>query len=131
MQGLTLSPMFFLNPAILARAGLYTLGATGGIAYVGATAESEKYLWIVSHLFLLFSFPLLLSLQPTDSSATSLQGGPLLAGLGVLICANLAPMLMPRMALRTLNTLETVGAYGGVAVFSGFATLFLPFPLLY
>ncbi|GAA5838160.1 hypothetical protein JCM11251_004727 [Rhodosporidiobolus azoricus] len=93
MQGLTLSPMFFLNPAILGRAGLYTAGAVGGISYVGATAESEKYLWI---------------------------GGPLLAGLGVLVCANLAPLLMPRMALRTLTTLETVSAYGGVAVFSGF-----------
>ncbi|BGP20974.1 hypothetical protein JCM10213_003354 [Rhodosporidiobolus nylandii] len=93
MQGLTLSPMFFLSPAILGRAGLYTAGATAGISYVGATAESEKYLWI---------------------------GGPLLAGLGVLVCANLAPMLMPRMALRTLTTLETVSAYGGVAVFSGF-----------
>ncbi|GAA6016704.1 hypothetical protein JCM10207_000153 [Rhodosporidiobolus poonsookiae] len=92
MQGLTLSPMFFLSPAILGRAGLYTLGAVGGISYVGATAQSDKYLWL---------------------------GGPLLAGLGVLICANLAPMLMPRMALRTLTTLETVSAYGGVAVFSG------------
>ncbi|GAA5889856.1 hypothetical protein JCM6882_004343 [Rhodosporidiobolus microsporus] len=93
MQGLTLSPMFFLSPAILGRAGLYTAGAVGGISYVGATAESEKYLWI---------------------------GGPLLAGLGVLVCANLAPMLMPRMAMRTLTTLENVSAYGGVAVFSGF-----------
>ncbi|GAA6035540.1 hypothetical protein JCM8097_000305 [Rhodosporidiobolus ruineniae] len=88
MQGLTLSPMFFIAPAILGRAGLYTAGAVGGISYVGATADSEKYLWI---------------------------GGPLMAGLGILILANLAPMLMPRMALRTLTTLETVGAYGGVA----------------
>ncbi|GAA6035542.1 hypothetical protein JCM8097_000306 [Rhodosporidiobolus ruineniae] len=93
MQGLTLSPMFFIAPAILGRAGLYTAGAVGGISYVGATADSEKYLWI---------------------------GGPLMAGLGILILANLTPMLMPRMALRTLTTLETVGAYGGVAVFSGF-----------
>lgn len=47
-------------------------------------------------------------------------GGPLLAGLGVLICASLAPMLMPRMSMRTLSTLENVTAYGGVAIFSGF-----------
>ncbi|GAA5899661.1 hypothetical protein JCM5296_001391 [Sporobolomyces johnsonii] len=93
MQGVTLSPLFFLNPAILTRAGLYTLGATAGISYVGATAKSDQYLWI---------------------------GGPLLAGLGVLICTSLAPMIMPRMAMRTLTTLESVGAYGGVAVFSGF-----------
>jgi hypothetical protein len=113
MQGLTLSPMFFLNPAILGRAGLYTLGATGGIAYVGATAESEKYLWIVCLLLLRLK-----SLR-TDLTPFFSQGGPLLAGLGVVICTSLAPMLMPRMALRTLTTLETVGAYGGVAVFSG------------
>ncbi|GAA6063771.1 hypothetical protein JCM10212_006267 [Sporobolomyces blumeae] len=93
MQGITLSPLFFVNPAILGRAGLYTLGAVGGISYVGATAKSDQYLWI---------------------------GGPLLAGLGVLICSSLAPMLMPRMSLRTLTALESVGAYGGVAVFSGF-----------
>lgn len=29
VQGVTLSPMFFLNPAILSRAGLYTVGALG------------------------------------------------------------------------------------------------------
>ncbi|GAA5852807.1 hypothetical protein JCM9279_006190 [Rhodotorula babjevae] len=91
-QGLTLSPMFFIAPAILGRAGLYTLGATSGIAYVGSTAKSDEYLWM---------------------------GGPLLAGLGVLIASSLAPMLMPNMALRTLTVLESVGAYGGVAVFSG------------
>ncbi|KPV72820.1 uncharacterized protein RHOBADRAFT_17756, partial [Rhodotorula graminis WP1] len=91
-QGLTLSPMFFIAPAILGRAGLYTLGATAGIAYVGSTAKSDEYLWM---------------------------GGPLLAGLGVLIASSLAPMIMPNMALRTLTVLESVGAYGGVAVFSG------------
>ncbi|KAL8277744.1 hypothetical protein RQP46_009866 [Phenoliferia psychrophenolica] len=92
-QGLTLSPMYFLNPAILARAGLYTAGALGGLCYVGATAESEKFLYI---------------------------GGPLMAGLGVLIVGSLAPMLMPRMAVRTMSILENVTAYGGVALFSGF-----------
>ncbi|GAA6005961.1 hypothetical protein JCM11491_004073 [Sporobolomyces phaffii] len=93
MQGLTLSPMCLVNPAILGRAALYTAGAVGGISYVGATAKSDQYLWL---------------------------GGPLLAGLGVLVCSSLAPMIMPRMSLRALTTLETVGAYGGTAVFSGF-----------
>ncbi|KAK4705151.1 growth hormone-inducible transmembrane protein, partial [Phenoliferia sp. Uapishka_3] len=92
-QGVTLSPMFFLNPAILSRAGLYTVGALGGLCYVGATAESEKFLYI---------------------------GGPLLAGLGVLLVTSLAPMIMPRMAMRTMTVLENVSAYGGVALFSAF-----------
>lgn len=42
MQGATLSPLFFLHPAILSRAGLYTLGATSGLCYVGATAQQEQ-----------------------------------------------------------------------------------------
>ncbi|BGP58618.1 hypothetical protein JCM8202_006405 [Rhodotorula sphaerocarpa] len=93
MQGLTLSPLFFVAPAILGRAGLYTLGATAGISYVGSTAKSDQYLWI---------------------------GGPLLAGLGVLICTSLAPLILPAStSLRTLTMLESVSAYGGVAVFSG------------
>jgi len=52
MQGLTLSPMALLNPAILGRAALYTAGAVGGISYVGATAKSDQYLWLVC-IFLL------------------------------------------------------------------------------
>lgn len=93
MQGLTLSPLFFIAPHILGRAGLYTLGATAGISYVGSTAKSDQYLWI---------------------------GGPLLAGLGVLICTSLAPLVLPATtSLRTLSMLESVGAYGGVAIFSG------------
>ena len=48
------------------------------------------------------------------------MGGPLLCGLGVLVAASLAPMLMPRMAMRTMTALEHVTAYGGVALFSGF-----------
>lgn len=92
MQGVTLSPMFFLNPAVLSRAGLYTLGAVGGLSYVGATAKNDQFLYI---------------------------GGPLMAGLGVLILTGLAPMVLPRMSMRAMTTLEYVGAYGGAAVFSG------------
>ena len=37
-QAATLSPFFFLNPAILSRAALYTCGVVGSLSYVGATA---------------------------------------------------------------------------------------------
>jgi hypothetical protein len=37
-QAATLSPLFFLSPALLARAALYTCGVVGSLAYVGATA---------------------------------------------------------------------------------------------
>lgn len=40
-------------------------------------------------------------------------GGPLLAGLGVVIVSSMLPMLMPRMAMRTLSMFEHVSAYGG------------------
>ncbi|KDE02767.1 hypothetical protein MVLG_06690 [Microbotryum lychnidis-dioicae p1A1 Lamole] len=93
VQGATLAPMFFLNPAVLSRAGLYTLGAVSGLTWVGATAKSDTFLYI---------------------------GGPLLAGLGVLVVSSLAPMLLPRMSMRTLSALEHVTAYGGVGLFSMF-----------
>lgn len=38
-QAATLSPLFFLNPAILSRAALYTAGVVGSLSYVGATAS--------------------------------------------------------------------------------------------
>ena len=37
-QAATLSPLFFMSPAILARAALYTVGVVGSLSYVGATA---------------------------------------------------------------------------------------------
>jgi hypothetical protein len=45
-QSATLSPLFFFSPALLARAGLYTAGVVGSLSYVGATARSDKYLYI-------------------------------------------------------------------------------------
>jgi hypothetical protein len=38
-QALVLAPLWFYSPAILARAGLYTVGIMGSIAYVAATAK--------------------------------------------------------------------------------------------
>jgi growth hormone-inducible transmembrane protein len=37
-QAATLSPLFFLSPAILSRAALYTCGVVGSLSYIGATA---------------------------------------------------------------------------------------------
>lgn len=42
-QAATLSPLFFLNPAILSRAALYTCGVVGSLSYVGATAKYVVY----------------------------------------------------------------------------------------
>jgi growth hormone-inducible transmembrane protein len=86
--------MFFLNPAILSRAGLYTVGALSGLCYVGATAKSETFMNM---------------------------GGVLMCGLGVLVAASLAPMVLPRMmTVQRLSVLEHVTAYGGVGLFSMF-----------
>ena len=38
-QAATLSPLFFLNPAILSRAAIYTCGVVGSLSYIGATAK--------------------------------------------------------------------------------------------
>jgi FtsH-binding integral membrane protein len=94
MQAATLAPLFFMNPAVLARAGLYTVGIVGSLSYIGATAKSDQYLYM---------------------------GGPLLAGVVVVALAGLAPMVLPaRIAARALAPLEAVSLYGGLAVFSGF-----------
>ena len=45
-QALTLSPLLFLNPVLLARAGLYTAGVIGSLSWIGATAQSEQFLYI-------------------------------------------------------------------------------------
>jgi len=92
-QALLLSPMLFLQPALLARAGLYTVGMMGSIAFVGATAKQEKYLYL---------------------------GAPLLAGVAIVALSGLAPLVVPVTAARTLAVTENIWLYGGLAVFGGF-----------
>jgi len=91
-QAATLSPLFFLSPAILSRAALYTCGVVGSLSYVGATAKNDKYLYM---------------------------GGPLLAGVTVVALSSLAPMALP-LGLRGLAIAESISLYGGLAVFGGF-----------
>lgn len=92
-QAALLSPMMFFAPHILARAGLYTIGMMGSIAFVGATAKQEKYLYL---------------------------GGPLLAGVAIVALSGLAPLVIPATAARTLMWTENIWLYGGLAVFGGF-----------
>ncbi|KAI0727846.1 Bax inhibitor family protein [Fomitopsis betulina] len=91
-QAATLSPLFFLSPAILSRAALYTAGVFGSLSYIGATATNDKYLYM---------------------------GGPLLAGVTVVALSSLAPMALP-LGMRALAISEAISLYGGLAVFSGF-----------
>ncbi|KXL43975.1 hypothetical protein M433DRAFT_68875 [Acidomyces richmondensis BFW] len=92
-QAALLSPLLFFSPAILARAGLYTVGMMGSIAFVGATAKQEKYLYL---------------------------GGPLLAGVAIVALSGLAPLVIPATATRALMWSENIWLYGGLAVFGGF-----------
>lgn len=92
-QAALLSPMLFFAPGILARAGLYTVGMMGSLAFVGATAKQEKYLYL---------------------------GGPLLAGVAIVALSGLAPLVLPATAARTLMWTENIWLYGGLAVFGAF-----------
>ena len=92
-QAAILSPLMFMQPALLARAGLYTLGMMGSIAFVGATAKQDKYLYL---------------------------GGPLLAGVAIVAISGFAPLVLPATAIRTLAVTENLWLYGGLAVFGGF-----------
>jgi len=91
-QAALLSPLLFMHPALLARAGLYTVGMMGSIAFVGATAKQEKYLYL---------------------------GAPLLGGLAIVALSGLAPLVIPVTATRTLMLTESIWLYGGLAVFGG------------
>jgi FtsH-binding integral membrane protein len=82
-----------MSPAILARAGLYTVGMMGSIAFVGATAKQEKYLYL---------------------------GAPLLAGVAIVAISGFAPLVLPATATRTLMWTENIWLWGGLAVFGGF-----------
>lgn len=92
-QAAILSPLMLLSPALLSRAGIYTIGMMGSIAFVGATAKQEKYLYL---------------------------GGPLLAGVAVVALSGFAPLILPATATRTLMWSEKIWLYGGLAVFGGF-----------
>ena len=92
-QAAVLSPLMMLQPALLARAGLYTVAMMGSIAFVGATAKTDKYLYL---------------------------GGPLLAGVAVVAVSGFAPLVLPATAMRTLMWTERIWLYGGLAVFGGF-----------
>lgn len=92
-QAAILSPLMFMQPALLARAGLYTVAMMGSIAFVGATAKQEKYLYL---------------------------GGPLLAGVAIVAVSGFAPLVLPVTAARTLMWSERIWLYGGLAVFGGF-----------
>jgi len=92
-QAALLTPLMFMQPALLARAGLYTVGMMGSIAFVGATAKQEKYLYL---------------------------GAPLLGGVAIVALSGLAPLILPVTAVRTLAVTENLWLYGGLAVFGGF-----------
>ncbi|KAL8713248.1 MAG: hypothetical protein Q9220_002769 [cf. Caloplaca sp. 1 TL-2023] len=92
-QAAVLSPLLFLQPALLVRAGLYTVTMMGSIAFVGATAKQEKYLYL---------------------------GGPLLAGVALVAVSGFMPLIVPATAARTLMWSERIWLYGGLAVFGGF-----------
>lgn len=92
-QAAILAPLMFMQPALLARAGLYTVAMMGSIAFVGATAKTDKYLYL---------------------------GGPLLAGVAVVAVSGLAPLVIPATATRTLMFTENLWLWGGLAVFGGF-----------
>ena len=92
-QAAILSPLLFMSPAVLARAGLYTAAMMGSISFIGATAKTDKYLYL---------------------------GGPLLAGVAIVAVSGLAPLVLPATATRTLMWTENIWLWGGLAVFGGF-----------
>jgi len=93
-QAAMIAPLLTMaGPALIARAGLYTIAMMGGLTFVGATAKQDKYLYI---------------------------GGPLLAGACIVAVSGFAPLVLSANAVRTLAWTENIWLYGGLAVFGGF-----------
>lgn len=63
-QALLLSPLFFMHPAILARAGLYTAGMMGSIAFVGK-------LWPVRSAWKIHTLTFYFQVRPQRQTSTS------------------------------------------------------------
>jgi hypothetical protein len=104
----------FLSPALLTRAALYTAGLIGSIAYIGATARSDKYLYLGGTSF---DLPLYLR-QFSQLNWDTFIIGPLFAGLTVVALSSLAPLVLP-IGTAALAFTEAVSLYGGLAVFGG------------
>jgi FtsH-binding integral membrane protein len=47
-------------------------------------------------------------------------GGPLMAGLAVIVLSSFAGMFLPSHYVRTLSLIEGLWLYGGLALFCGF-----------
>ncbi|KAJ3393448.1 hypothetical protein HDU84_001938 [Entophlyctis sp. JEL0112] len=91
-KGAMLSPLFFLNPAVLARAGLYTAAIVGSLSYIAATSKSDRFLYM---------------------------GGPLFAGLCIVALSSLSTIFLHATS-AALPFLHSLSLYGGLAVFGGF-----------
>ncbi len=93
VMGASLCMLGFMQPQILMRAGLYTAGVFGAMSFAAMTARDEKFLYL---------------------------GGPLFAGLTMLIIANFASLLLPARFATTHNVLNNLVMYGGLLLFSLF-----------
>ncbi|KAJ3139371.1 hypothetical protein HK100_011776 [Physocladia obscura] len=91
-EGLMLSPLLFLHPAVLSRALAYSAAIVGSLSYVAATAETDRFLYL---------------------------GGPLFAALCLVALSSLSTLFVPASSVA-LPFLHSVSLYGGLAVFGGF-----------
>ncbi|KAJ3025942.1 UNVERIFIED_CONTAM: hypothetical protein HDU68_006441 [Siphonaria sp. JEL0065] len=91
-KGVFLSSALVISPPLLYRAGIYTFGLVGSMAWLGATTKSDNYIW---------------------------TGGPLLGALSVsAIGLNIKNLLPP--AMYAMPPLFSLYLYGGLTIFGAF-----------
>ncbi|CUS14566.1 unnamed protein product [Tuber aestivum] len=100
-SGAVLAPLFFYNPALLSRVGVYAAGIMGSVALAGATAIEGDYLYF---------------------------GGPSLALAAMLALSGLGPIVLP-LGSRALLATESFWMCGGLGAFAGF-TLYGPITVM-
>ena len=91
IMGLSLAPITFLSPAVLIRAGLYTLGVLVALSYTAMSAKEEQFLSL---------------------------GGPLMIGLTIVCLSSIVNIFLPASYGRALQLTELIVIYGGLALFS-------------
>src|SRR5690606_14631167 len=84
---------FMFSPHIFYKAALYTAGVFAALSFTAMNARQERFLnW----------------------------GGPLFAGLTVLILASFSGLLLPARFTKTLEFIHALCLYGGLALFGAF-----------
>jgi len=93
LMGVSLCTIGFFGPHIIFRAALYTAGVFAALSFTAMNARQDRFLnW----------------------------GGPLFAGLTVMVLASFTGLLLPAKFVKTLALIDALVLYGGLVLFGAY-----------